>query len=77
VRDVIEVARRGKPAVALVTEQFSGQASFVAAAAGMPEVPRIELPHPVAARGEAFLSDLAATVAPRILAVLTTRPVGR
>jgi hypothetical protein len=76
-RDVIEVARRGKPAVALVTEKFSEQAAFVAQAAGIPDVPRIAMPYPVAGRGEAFLSALAAELAPRILEVLMTPPRSR
>jgi hypothetical protein len=77
VRDVIEVARRGKPAVALVTQKFFDQGNFVAKAAGMPDVPRIMLPHPTAGRGEAFLSALAAELAPRILEALTNPHAGR
>ena len=76
-RDVIEVARRGKPAVALLTEKFAEQGKFVASAAGMPLVPQVLLPHPVAGRGGAFLQALASEIAPAILAKLTTHPGGR
>ena len=43
-RDGISIARQGTPAVALVTEMFWPQGDFVAAAAGMPGIPRIQPP---------------------------------
>jgi hypothetical protein len=51
VRDGINLARRNVPAIALVTSDFWSQGNFVARAAGMPEAPRVELPHPVAGSG--------------------------
>ena len=56
--------------VALVTEDFWPQGNFVARAFGMPEVPRVELPHPVAGSGDEAMKRFAAAIAPRILAVL-------
>jgi hypothetical protein len=67
VRDAIIFARQGIPALTLVTENFRDQADFVAGAAGMPAIPRHVLPHPVAARGSAYLAQLAAEVAPVVI----------
>jgi hypothetical protein len=56
--------------VALVTEDFWPQGNFVARAFGMPEVPRVVLPHPVAGSGDEAMKQVAAAIAPRILASL-------
>lgn len=58
-RDGIAAARLGLPAVALITDDFWPQGDFVARSLGMPEVPRIRLPHPVAGTGEASLEQIA------------------
>lgn len=50
-RDGIAVARKGRPAVAIVTSKFRVQGDFVARAEGMPDIPRVEVPHPVAGSG--------------------------
>jgi hypothetical protein len=70
VRDGIEVARRGGAAVALVTEVFWPQGDSVAAAAGMPDIPRLRLPHPVAGSGHAAMGEVAESIAARVVAVL-------
>ena len=70
-RDSISVARQGIPAVALVTDAFWPQGDFVAAATGMPAVPRIRLPHPVAGSGEDNMARVAADIAPQIVAILS------
>ena len=62
--------RREIPAVALVTREFWAQGNFVAKAAGMPDVPRVMLPHPVAGTGEAGMTAAARRVAPAIVAAL-------
>lgn len=67
-RDAILLARRNIPAVALVTDDFWPQGDFVAAAAGMPGIPRVRLPHPVAGTGKAAMR----TVADRICAGVVT-----
>jgi hypothetical protein len=70
VRDGIELARRGRPALAFVTDEFWAQGDFVAAAAGMPDLPRLRLPHPVAGSGAAALRALAEHIHGEVLARL-------
>ncbi|NND53484.1 MAG: hypothetical protein HKN56_00750 [Gammaproteobacteria bacterium] len=69
-RDGINIARLGLPSVALVTEDFWPQGDFVARSLGMPDAPRVRLPHPVAGTGEANLKRVAAAVVDDILARL-------
>ena len=76
-RDGIAFARRGIPVVALVTEDFSAQGDFVARASGMPEVPRVLLPHPVAGTGEAAMRRVAAEIGPVVLGALEGEVKGR
>ena len=61
-RDGINMARLGIPAVALVTEDFWAQGDFVAQSLGMPDIPRVQLPHPVAGTGEGNLSAVASQI---------------
>ena len=56
--------------VALVSEPFWQQGDLIALSNGMPDVPRLRLPHPVAGSGAEAMARLAATLAPRIVAVL-------
>jgi hypothetical protein len=56
--------------VALVTEEFWSQGDFVARSLGMPDIPRVRLPHPVAGTGRANMRKVADAVAPQILAAL-------
>jgi len=67
VRDGINIARLGIPSVALVTEDFWPQGDFVAQSLGMPDAPRVRLPHPVAGTGEANLHRVAAQVVDEIM----------
>lgn len=69
-RDGIELARRGVPTVALVTEAFWPQAEFVARAGGMPAAPRVRLPHPVAGTGRARMAAIARELRAEVLAGL-------
>ena len=69
-RDGIELARRGIPAVALITDAFWPQAEFVARAAGMPGAPRVRIPHPVAGTGRERMAAIADEFRPAILAGL-------
>ena len=69
-RDGILFARNDRPAVALVTTAFWAQGDFVARSAGMPEIPRLELPHPVAGTGAQRMAEIAAAMAPGIVAAL-------
>ena len=69
-RDGINIANRGLPCVALVTDEFWPQGDFVSQSLGMPDVPRIRLPHPLAGTGEANLLRVAREITPAILAAL-------
>lgn len=69
-RDGIELARRERAVVALVTEPFWPQGDLIALSNGMPDVPRLRLPHPVAGSGSEAMARLAQALAPRIVAVL-------
>ena len=73
-RDGIAIAQAGIPAVALVTEKFWPQGDFVANSLGMPDVPRLCLPHPVAGTGEANLERAAEAIAPAIINALAAMP---
>lgn len=66
-RDGIAAARAGRPAVAIVTTKFEPQGDFVARAEGMPDVPRLVVPHPVAGIGAAAMAELAAAVCTDII----------
>jgi hypothetical protein len=74
VRDGIMVANLGIPAVALVTEKFWPQGDFVANSLGMPDIPRVKLPHPVAGTGASNLQHIADAIAPAILSALRGAP---
>ena len=63
-RDGINIAKLGIPAVALVTDEFWPQGDFVAESLGMPDAPRVRLPHPVAGTGVKNMKKIAAEVAP-------------
>ncbi len=69
-RDGINLAKLGIPAVALVTEEFWSQGNFVAESLGMSEVPRVQLPHPVAGTGAENMTAVADSVAEQILNAL-------
>jgi hypothetical protein len=70
VRDGIELARRNAAVVALVTEPFWQQGDLIALSNGMPDIPRVRLPHPVAGSGASAMAALAQEIAPRVIAVL-------
>ena len=74
-RDGIAIARTGIPAVALVTEKFWPQGNFVANSLGMPDAPRLRLPHPVAGTGEANMQRVAEALAPAVVNALAAAPV--
>ncbi len=70
-RDGITLAMRGLPALALVTEAFWPQGDFVAESFGMPEIPRLKLPHPVAGTGVANMTELSEALVSDMLRALT------
>jgi hypothetical protein len=71
VRDSIIVARENIPSIALVTEVFWPQGNFVAKSNGMPDIPRIQIPHPVAGSGEENMAAVATDITPEIISILT------
>jgi hypothetical protein len=73
VRDGINAATLGVPSVVLVTKDFWPQGDFVAHSLGMPDVPRIKLPHPVAGTGRDNMRDIARQTVPLILEALAGR----
>jgi hypothetical protein len=55
------------PVVSLVTEDFWDQGNFVAKSLGMPDVPRVKLPHPIAGTGVSNIAMVAENVIEEIL----------
>ena len=56
--------------MSLVTEKFWSQGNSVAAFVGLPDLPRVRLPHPIAGLGREAMQSIAADVADAILAGL-------
>ena len=71
-RDGINFARLGVPAVALITEEFWPQGEFVAASLGMPDIPKVKLPHPIAGTGTDNIRKVARQFASKVIAALET-----
>ena len=69
-RDGIAAAARGLPSIAFVTADFWKQGDFVAKAQGMPDIPRIKLPHPVAGTGQEAMAKLAEDIMANVLTQL-------
>jgi len=67
VRDGINLARRGIPSTCLLTNKFREQGDFTARAAGMPGIPRIVIPHPVAGSGLDAIRRVAGNIADRVI----------
>lgn len=51
-----------------VTDDFWPQGDFVAQAEGMPTIPRVRLPHPVAGIGKVAMAELARDIRDEVLA---------
>ena len=67
-RDGVKLANRVIAAVSLFTEDFWTQGDFVARSVGVPDVPRVRLPHPVAGSGHDHMTKVAGDIAPSIVA---------
>ena len=61
--------------MALVTDEFWAQGDFVARSAGMPDVPRLRLPHPVAGTGVDRMAEVAEGIADQIIVAWQGTPV--
>ena len=72
-RDGVKLARKGMPAVSLVTEEFWPQGDFVARSLGMPDIPRVRLPHPIAGTGESNIGNVAEDYVGQILDCFTAK----
>ncbi len=66
-REGITLARRETPAVCLLTNKFSAQGDFISRAAGMPEIPRVILPHPLAGTGSERMRQVAETIVDQVI----------
>lgn len=66
-RDGISIARLGIASVALITESFWPQGDFVARSLGMPDAPRVKLPHPVAGSGDENMNKIARDIVDDVL----------
>ncbi|SOD74962.1 tetrahydrofolate dehydrogenase/cyclohydrolase-like protein [Jatrophihabitans sp. GAS493] len=71
VRDAVLCSRRGVASVALMTEKFYESGQFVARSVGLPDVPRVQLPHPTAGTGHDRIAEIADSVADSIVARLS------
>ena len=69
-RDGIAVATKGLPTVALVSEAFWPQGDFVAESFGMPDIPRLKLPHPVAGTGQQKMREVADALVKQMIGAL-------
>lgn len=70
VRDTVAIARKGVPLASLVTWKFIEEAQFIARAAGVPDVPFVFLPHPIAGELETYQRAVARHAVPHILEAL-------
>ena len=75
-RDGIQLALRDIPTVALVTEPFWQQGDLIALSSGMPDIPRVRLPHPIAGSSASEMMALADEITPRLIAVLQGEELG-
>jgi len=71
--DSVEMEQQGRPAVTVVTEAFETAAQARAAALGLPEHPRVPVPHPLASRRHDELEKMAAGAAALVAAALLKR----
>ena len=67
VGDSITIAKRQTPVVAVITDRFWQQSALVARAHGLSDIPRVEIPYPVAGTGSDNLRRVAHEVAPAVL----------
>jgi hypothetical protein len=70
VRDAISFARLNIASVAIISDAFWAQGDFVARSVGMPDVPRVRIPHPVAGTGAAAMAAVAEQIAEEIMSKL-------
>jgi hypothetical protein len=67
IRDAANIARSGVPVISIVTTKFVDEARFVARATGIPDLPMVIVPHPVAGRDQDYQRGIAGQIAGPIL----------
>ena len=72
-RDAIAFAERGIPSVTLICDVFWKYSEWMQGALGMTNIPRVQIPYPVAGTSEKSQRDVAELVAPQILDKLMAR----
>lgn len=72
----MNLARLSIPAVALVSTEFWPQGDFIARSVGMPDVPRVRFPHPVAGAGIDNMRRVAALIRDDVIAALRGQTTG-
>jgi hypothetical protein len=70
VRDGVKLAQMGIPTICMVTQKFHDQGEFTARAAGMPGIPRVLIPHPVAGTGRGAIRRVAEDVVLKVIEAL-------
>jgi hypothetical protein len=70
VRDTVALAKAGVPLASLVTRKFIDEAHFIARAGGVPDVPYVFLPHPIAGETAEYHRAVARIAAPAIITAL-------
>ena len=67
VGDSITIAKRQTPVVAVIADRFWQQSALVARAHGLSDIPRVEIPYPVAGTGADNLRRVAKGVVADVL----------
>jgi hypothetical protein len=70
VGDSIKIAMRNTPVVALITDKFWAQSVLVARAQGLADLPRVQVPYPLAGTGADNLHRVAGEAVHAILDAL-------
>jgi hypothetical protein len=70
VGDSILIAQRHTPVAALITERFWIQSEMVARSFGLPDLPRVALPYPIAGTGTVAIDAAALDAVSAVLGAL-------
>ena len=71
--DSVEMEQQGRPAVTVVTEAFEAAAVARAVALGLPDHPRVSVPHPLASRRGDEVEKMAAAAVASVAAAIVKR----
>jgi hypothetical protein len=70
VGDSIKIAMQNTPVVALIGDKFWEQSGLVARAQGLPDLPRVKFPYPLAGSGADNLHRVARDIVDEVLHAL-------